>query len=152
MNDCRKQKHSMAQLSCIPNRVWKSLRWLVRYCSYSTAVPRDSSPRLYKPSHMGFIVGGRGLTPADPWMGDARLPLQSLSAFVREHRLFWPALYVQSGIFFFFFWRELLCPFDVFMEKGKCGCTSLSVCSLFFKAFAAMFTSSAVNGVNKIIS
>lgn len=85
MNDCKKQKHSMAQLSCIPNRVWKSLHWLVRYCSYSTAVPRDSSPRLYKPSHMGFIVRWRGLTFADPCLGER--DFQCLSSFVKEASL-----------------------------------------------------------------
>ena len=146
MNDCAKQKHSTAQLSCIPNRVWKSSRWLVRCCSYSTAVPCDSSPRLCKASHMGFIVGGRGLTPADPWLGEKGLPLQCLSSFVNHHHLLWPAPSVQ------FLEENGVSPFDVFIEDGQSGGTGPSWVFIYYLHAYVEDCLQRGEGVQKIIS
>ena len=122
-----RNRNSLAQLTYIPNRVWKSLHWLVRYCSYSAAVPRDSSLRLHKASHRRVIVRWRASTSADPWLGGRGFGCNTCHSLLKKHRLLWPAPPVQSN-----FSRKKWSPFDVSMEDELCVrvCSCLLVCCL----------------------
>lgn len=80
MNDCAKQKPSMAQLSCIPNRVWRGLRWLVRCCSTLMTV----LPGCINHHTWGYCSVGVARCELDPWFSKTALSRWSLSSFVKE--------------------------------------------------------------------